>query len=379
MYEYQKNNRFFAQIADGIKELGSEELHELGAQKISTAYRGIYFDADKETLYRINYFTRLASRILAPLVWFYCHTTDQLYKKAKQINWPDIIPQGNTFAIFSNVSNSKIRNSQYASLRLKDGIVDSFRESSGQRPNIDSRNPDIWLNLHIANDKAIISLDTSGGSLHKRGYRTDSVEAPMQETVAAAIVRYTEWDGSVPLYDPMCGSGTLLSEALMHYCRIPSGIFRNHFGFEFLPDYDSVLWTKVKKELDRQTRKLPEGYIAGSDFSTKAIDIAKTNIRHLSHGGNVKLERLDFRKNVGLQNGVILTNPPYGIRMGKGRELDLLYKELGDFLKQKCKGSTAYIYFGKREFIKKLGLKPSWKKPLESGGLDGRLAKYELF
>ncbi len=379
MYEYQKNNRFFAQIADGIKELGSEELHELGAQKISTAYRGIYFDADKETLYRINYFTRLASRILAPLVWFYCHTTDQLYKKAKQINWSELIPQKNTFAIFSNVSNSKIRNSQYASLRLKDGIVDSFRESSGQRPDIDSRNPDIWLNLHIANDKATVSLDTSGGSLHKRGYRTDSVEAPMQETVAAAIVRYTEWDGSVPLYDPMCGSGTLLSEALMHYCRIPSGIFRNHFGFEFLPDYDNVLWTKVKKEFDRQIRKLPEGYIAGSDSSTKAIDIAKTNIRHLLHGGKIKLELLDFRKNIGLQNGVILTNPPYGIRMGKSQDLDLLYKELGDFLKQKCKGSTAYIYFGKREFIKKLGLKPSWKKPLESGGLDGRLAKYELF
>ncbi len=379
MYEYQKNNRFFAQIADGIKELGSQELHELGAQKISTAYRGIYFDADKETLYRINYFTRLASRILAPLVWFYCHTTDQLYKKAKQINWSDLIPQKNTFAIFSNVSNSKIRNSQYASLRLKDGIVDSFRESSGQRPDIDSRNPDIWLNLHIANDKAIISLDTSGGSLHKRGYRKDSVEAPMQETVAAAIVRYTEWDGSVPLYDPMCGSGTLLSEALMHYCRIPPGIFRNQFGFEFLPDYDNVLWTKVKKELDRQIRTLPEGYIAGSDSSTKAIDIAKTNILHLPHGGKVKLERLDFRKNIALQNAVILTNPPYGIRMGKSRELDLLYKELGDFLKQKCKGSTAYIYFGKRDFIKKLGLKPSWKKPLASGGLDGRLAKYELF
>ena len=379
MYEYQKNNRFFAQIADGIEELGTEELHELGARNISPAYRGIYFDADKETLYRINYLTRLASRILAPLVWFRCHTTDQLYKKAKQINWPDLISQENTFAIFCNVSNSKIRNSQYASLRLKDAIVDSFRESSGQRPDIDARNPDIWLNLHIANNQAIISLDTSGGSLHRRGYRKDSVEAPMQETVAAAIVRYTEWNGSVPLCDPMCGSGTLLSEALMHYSRIPSGIFRNHFGFEFLPDYDKGLWTKIKKELDRQIRKPPEGYIAGSDSSTEAIDVARTNILNLPHGDTIKLEVLDFREIKALQNGVIITNPPYGIRMGKRQELDLLYKEFGDFLKHKCKGSTAYIYFGEREFIKKIGLKPSWKKPLKSGGLDGRLVKYELF
>jgi len=379
MYEYQKNNRFFAQIADGIKELGTEELHELGAHNISPTYRGIYFDADKETLYRINYCTRLASRILAPLIWFHCHTTDQLYKNAKKINWSDLIPQNNTFAIFSNVSNSKIRNSQYASLRLKDGIVDSFMERSGERPDIDPRNPDIWLNLHIMNGKATISLDTSRGSLHKRGYRKDSVEAPMQETVAAAIIRYTEWNGSVPLYDPMCGSGTLLSEALMHYCKIPAGIFRRNFGFEILPDYDEVLWNKVKKELDQQIRKLPDGYIAGSDSSAKTVDIAKTNIQNLPHGGKVQLKPLDFKKIKGLQNGVIITNPPYGIRVGKGQDLDLLYKELGDFLKQKCKGSTAYIYFGKREFIKKLGLKPSWKKPLESGGLDGRLAKYELF
>ncbi len=379
MYEYQKNNRFFAQIADGIKEPGTEELHELGAEQISPAYRGIYFDADRETLYRINYFTRLASRILAPLIWFHCHSTDQLYKKARQTNWPDLIPKEKTFAIFANVSNSKIRNSQYASLRLKDAVVDSFRESSRQRPDIDSRNPDIWLNLHIANDQAIISLDTSGGSLHRRGYRKDSVEAPMQETVAAAIVRYTEWNGTVPLYDPMCGSGTLLSEALMHYCRIPSGIFRNHFGFEFLPDYDKALWTKTKKELDRQIRKPPEGFIAGSDSSAKAVDISRTNIMNLPHGGKVKLKVLDFRKTGGLQNGVIITNPPYGIRTGKRQELDLLYKELGDFLKQKCKGSTAYIYFGERAFIKKIGLKPSWKRPIKSGGLDGRLVKYELF
>jgi putative N6-adenine-specific DNA methylase len=242
MYEYQKNSRFFAQVSDGIKELAVQELSGLGARNVSPAYRGIYFDADRETLYRINYFSRLVSRILAPLIWFRCHSTDQLFKKAKQIRWTDFMTPGNTFAVFSNVSNSKIKNSHYVSLRLKDGIVDSFREVSGERPSVDVRSPDIWLNIHIENNEAIISLDTSGGSLHRRGYRKDAIEAPMQETVAASIIRLSEWDGSVPLYDPMCGSGTLLSEALMHYCRIPSGLFREHFGFQHLPDYDKTLW-----------------------------------------------------------------------------------------------------------------------------------------
>jgi putative N6-adenine-specific DNA methylase len=379
MYEYQKNNRYFAQIADGIKELGIAELTELGAGNVSSAYRGIYFDADAETLYRINYSSRLVSRVLAPLVWFRCHTTDQLHKKAMQIKWTDFISPKNTFAIFSNVSNSKIRNSKYAALRLKDGIVDSFRDSSGERPNIDTRDPDIWLNLHIENNEAIISLDTSGGSLHRRGYRKDAIEAPMQETVAAAIIRYSEWDGSVPLYDPMCGSGTLLAEALMYYCLMPSSLLRRHFGFEYLPDFNRAVWTKVKKELSARIRKLPDGLISGSDSSAKAVNIATENLGALKYGNNVKLKTVDFNRAKGFENGIIVTNPPYGIRMGKKEKLDTFYKSFGDFLKQKCKGSTAYIYFGEREFIKMIGLKPTWKKPLKTGGLDGRLAKYEMF
>ena len=379
MYDYQKDRKFFAQTAEEIKDLAARELDGLGAGGIETAHRGVYFNADNEALYRANYCSRLVSRILAPLISFECVSTDQLYEKASAVNWTDLISRENTFAIFSNVSNSAITNSHFASLRLKDAIVDTFREKTGERPGIDPEAPDLWLNLHIRKDKAVISLDTSGGPLHKRGYRKDSVEAPMQETVAAAIIAFSEWDGSVPLYDPMCGSGTLLCEALMHYCRIPSGIFRRSFGFEFLPDYDNSLWTKAKKEIDRQVRELPEGHISGSDISSKAVNISKTNLKDLPQGGKLKLDMLDLRKSGGLTDGVIVTNPPYGIRMRKMRELDKLYKSLGDFLKQKCKGSSAYIYFGEREFIKKIGLKPAWKKPLKTGGLDGRLVKYELF
>jgi len=379
MYDYQKDRKFFAQTAEEIKDLAARELDGLGAGGIETAHRGVYFNADNEALYRANYCSRLVSRILAPLISFECVSADQLYEKASAVNWTDLISRENTFAIFSNVSNSAITNSHFASLRLKDVIIDTFREKTGERPGIDPEAPDLWLNLHIRKDKAVISLDTSGGPLHKRGYRKDSVEAPMQETVAAAIIAFSEWDGSVPLYDPMCGSGTLLCEALMHYCRIPSGIFRRSFGFEFLPDYDNSLWTKAKKEIDRQVRELPEGHISGSDISSKAVNISKTNLKDLPQGGKIKLDMLDLRKSGGLTDGVIVTNPPYGIRMRKMRELDKLYKSLGDFLKQKCKGSSAYIYFGEREFIKKIGLKPAWKKPLKTGGLDGRLVKYELF
>lgn len=379
MYEYQNNNLYFAQIADGIKEPGARELSGLGAHNVSPEYGGIYFNAGSEALYRINYCTRLATRILAPLVSFDCPSAEQLYETAKGTNWTDFISAENTFAIFSNVSNSRITNSHYASLRLKDGIVDSFRGLTGKRPDIDPRNPDIWLNLHIRDDRAVISLDTSGGSLHRRGYRKDAVSAPMQETVAAAIIGYTEWNGDVPLYDPMCGSGTLLCEALMHYCKIPSGIFRERFGFEFLPDFDEALWERVKKDIDGQVRGLPEGLISGSDISSKAIEITKTNILNLPSGDKVKLETLDFRKHKGLENGTIVANPPYGMRMGNRRDLDLLYKSLGDFLKQRCRGSSAFIYFGERGLIKNIGLKPAWKKPLKTGGLDGRLVKYELF
>ncbi len=379
MYEYQKTNRFFAQIPEEMKDVGARELADLGATSLTPGYRGIYFSADMESLYRINYAARLPSRILAPLISFRCRSTDQLYRKAREVNWKDFFSENRTFAVFGHVSASPISNSRYASLRLKDAIVDFFREGTGKRPDVDPRNPDLWLNLHINGDRATISLDTSGGSLHRRGYRKEAVSAPMQETVAAAVIRYSGWDGSVPLYDPMCGSGTLLCEALMHYCRIPSGFLRGHFGFECMPDYDESLWRKVKSGLDGRIRAIPRGHISGSDLSRKAVEISGMNTTSLPYGDRIRLDVLDFRESEGLEKGLIVTNPPYGIRMGNREGLDLLYKSLGDFLKQKCKGSTAYIYYGDREFIKKTGLRTSWKKPLRTGGLDGRLVKYELF
>jgi putative N6-adenine-specific DNA methylase len=382
-YKYQRDSRYFVKVADGVKETCATELAELGAEDISPDFRAIHFKADKATLYRINYLTRLASRCLAPLTAFNCPDTDTLYRQAKKIQWEDFFDQdltlGRTFAVSGNVSDSAISHSKYASLRLKDAVADYFREKTGERPDVSVRNPDILLHLHIRHNKAEISLDTSGGALHRRGYREETVSAPMQETVAAAIIRMTKWDGSQKLYDPMCGSGTLLCEALMRYCRIPSGIFRDQFGFECLPDFDTALWTQVKKTADTGIRALPQGLIAGSDLSEEAVDAARINIMGINDGKNVQLEKSDFKALPPLEAQVIVTNPPYGIRMGKDMNLDVFYKDFGDFLKQKCNGSTAYIYFGERTYIKKIGLKASWKKPIEAGGLDGRLVKYEMY
>ena len=378
-YRYQKDNQYFAHIGTGLKEAGVEELTELGAENVQPEFSGIRFQADKATLYRINYMTRLLSRCLAPLVSWNCPDTDTLYRKAKQIKWGDFFAKSSTFAVSGNVSGSRISHSKYAALRLKDAIADHFREKTGRRPDVSVRDPDISLNLHIRNSEAVISLDTSGGSLHRRGYREEAVSAPMQETVAAAIIQFAEWDGAVPLYDPLCGSGTLLCEALMRYSHVPAGIFRRRFGFESLPDFDDAVWRQVKKRAGQQIRELPKKLIAGSDVSLAAVRAARTNLMGLHYGNRVTIERVDFQKLPLLKKHVIVTNPPYGIRMGGDRNLELFYKNFGDFLKQKCKGSTAFIYFGDRNYIKKIGLKASWKKPIRAGGLDGRLVKYEMY
>lgn len=379
MFTYQKSGRFFAQIAEGLEELAQKELQELGARDIKPGFRGFYFTADKATLYRINYCSRLLSRVLAPLIRFDCHSDKYLYKTALAIDWPSFLTVKNTFAVKANVSHSKINHSQFAALRLKDAIVDAFRRKKGKRPDIDTKDPDVLFNLHIQNNKATIYLDTSGTSLHRRGYRLESTTAPMQEIVAAAIVRLSRWNGRKPLLDPLCGSGTLLCEALMHYCRIPAGHLRKKFGFMALPDFDARIWNAVKNEQDGRIRDLPMGLISGSDQSDNAIAAARANLGCFAQGERVALSVGAFQHLPSLENSVIISNPPYGLRLKPDGAIRDFMKQLGDFLKQRCKGSEAYLYFGNRELIKSIGLKPAWKKILKSGGLDGRLVKYTLY
>ncbi len=379
MYQFQQTNRYFAQIAGGLEETGVLELAELGATDITPSYRGMYFNANAAALYRINYRTRLVTRVLAPLLTFDCHSDKYLYQTARDINWADFMAPDSTFAVFATVANSKINHSKFAALRLKDAIVDQFRDATGKRPSIDTRNPDVWLNLRIKNDQAVISLDTSGGSLHRRGYRTASVEAPMQETVAAAAIRFSGWDGETPLVDPMCGSGTLLCEALMLHARIPAGYLRSSFGFERLPDFDLSVWQSEKSIADQEIRSPGDGLITGSDIDPEAVVATRKNLRALPGGDAIRTRQADFRKLEPINGATIICNPPYGLRMDRGEDMAAFYKSLGDFLKQRCTDSTAYIYFGKREWIKKLGLRTTWKKPLVNGALDGRLVKVEVY
>jgi len=379
MFEYQKTSRYFAQVAGKMEELAAAELKEFGVREITPVYRGVWFKTDLDHIYRINYRARLISRVLAPIITFDCHSTKYLYSTAIKIKWDEFLTKDNTFAIFANVSNSKINHSKYAALVLKDAIADYFTDLAGERPSIDREEPDVWISLHIEKNKAHISIDTSGGPLHKRGYRMQSVPAPMQETLAAAIIRLSGWKGDEPLWDPMCGSGTLLCEALMHYCRIPAANERINFGFQYLPDYDPEKWGKIEKDSVRLSRDLPADLIFGSDKDSLSVTASRKNLNTFTEGRNVKINEMDFRDHPGIRNSVIVCNPPYGIRLGEESKLKILYQEFGDFLKNRCKGSIAYIYCGNRDLIGSIGLKPSFKIPLVNGNLDGRLIKIEIY
>ena len=277
------------------------------------------------------------------------------------------------------MAESEITHSNFAGLRVKDAIADYFRDRSNKRPNVDAKEPYIIINIHIHNNFATLAIDASGGPLHKRGYREESVSAPMQETVAASIIELSGWDGKIPLYDPMCGSGTLLCEALMKYCKVPAQVFRTWFGFERLPDFDALLWEQIKKESQKNLKELRPHMISGSDISEHSVNAAKTNIMGLHFGNKIGIEQKDFKDIESLENTMIVANPPYGIRMGKEQNLNKFYKAFGMFLKNRCSKSTAFVYFGEPKYIKKVPLAPSWKRPLKIGGLDGKLVKYDLF
>ncbi len=379
MIRDQKPGDYFAQIADGLEPMGAAELSRLGASNTTIVRRGIHFKADLKSLYRINYCTRLCTRILAPIHRFACPDEKALYRAARKIDWRRFMGVDQTFAVFASTAGSTVPHSQFAGLKVKDAVADQFRDAFGRRPNVDTRTPDLWINLFLHKDSGTISIDTSGGSLHRRGYRTHGVDAPMQETVAAAMVAFSEWDGQRPLVDPMCGSGTLVIEAAMAWCRIPAACNRIYFGFQRLPDFDAGLWEMVRQEEDAKIRKLPGRLIYAGDIDAKAVSATRVNCKQIPQMRSVNVLRKDLFEIKGLENRIILCNPPYGVRMRTAEDIGDFYRRLGDYLKQCCKGSTAFIYFGDREMIKRIGLKPAWKKPLRNGGLDGRLAKYELY
>lgn len=370
--------KILGQISPGLEEMGAQELTGLGARSVKPVYKGVFFEADPGVTMRVNYASRLFDRFLQPLDSFPCHSSDALYKACLGYPWENIFGVESTFSVKASVSGGKVTHSQWAGLRLKDAIADHFRSICGRRPSVDRYTADVNLDLRIRGTTAEIRLDLSGGALHRRGYRKETVKAPMRETVAAAALEMTGWNGTRPLFDPMCGSGTLLCEALMKHCRIPAGFYREKWGFFRMEGYSKLLWKQVKAAEDDRIIALPEGLLRGSDISHKAVSAARANLATFRDGGKVTVTQKDWHSLEQIRESVILTNPPHGIRLEEG-SADRLIKEFGDFLKQSCTGSEAYVYLGDRNLAKKIGLRTAWKKQLFSGGLDGRLLRIDLY
>lgn len=379
MFEYQRTGRYFAQTGRELERLAAEELAEIGAIQAQTGFRGVYFSAPRDVLYRVIYCARLISRVLAPLVRFECSSEEELYRHSMAVEWEGILSPGQTFAVTASVSGKGITHSHFAALRVKDAIVDRFRDRTGQRPDVDVRRPDVGINLYLEDQTATLAVDLSGGSLHRRGYRLVSVSAPVQETLAAAIIRLSGWQGEKPLVDPMCGSGTLLEEAVMRHCSIPAAIKRGKFGFENLPDFDASVWAKVKSESDGRIRPLPSGLVSGSDLDPQAVAAARTNLDSIPQGNQVAVRRTDFRDIEKIENSVITCNPPYSVRQGDIEDVRKLYKDFGDFLKKRCPGSTAYVLCGNLDLIGAIGLKPSRRIILYNGPIECRLVRIEIY
>ena len=314
-----------------------------------------------------------------PLHTFPCPDERALYAGAREVGWHDLLGASDTFVVSANVTSRTLTNSHYATLRVKDAIADHFRDRDGRRPSVDRDAPDVRVHLHVGDDRATLSLDASGGALHRRGYRKAMVDAPMQETLAAAIVRFSGWHGERVLWDPMCGSGTLIAEALMRQCSIPAGHLRQRFGFERMPGFDAAEWRAVRTEADARITPIEKGLIGGSDVDPASVRATRTNLAALPFGDRVDVLQRDFREGPGLVGVTILVNPPYGLRVEPEGGAEARYRAFGDFLKRSCPGSTAYVYFGNRDLIGRIGLRPGARKPMTNGGLDGRCCRFEMY
>jgi putative N6-adenine-specific DNA methylase len=319
---------------------------------------------------------RTALRILKPVAEFEVTKKEQLFNHAKKVKWTDHLALGKTFAVDSTVQSETFVNTMYASLKVKDAIADHFREATGKRPSVNTTDPDVRINVHLMGNHCILSLDSSGESLHKRGYRLGQGEAPLNEVLAAGMILLSGWRGERNFLDPMCGSGTLLIEAAMIAKGIPPGIYRKSFGFERWPDFDQRLFEEI---YNREYEKEFSGKIIGSDISVMNISIAKANIKNAGLSKSIDLSVQDIRKlDPPFENGIIITNPPYGERI-KPKSVEDLYTEIGNVFKRKLPGYEAWVLSGSTEGFKSIGLKPSRKIELFNGSIPCSFRCYNLF
>ena len=384
-----------AKTFKGLEEVLAQELIALGANNVQIGRRAVSFTGDKALLYRANFCLRTALRILVEIKEYRIQSTeyrrrkpeDLLYEAVKSIDWSQYMKVDSTFAIDATVYSETYRNSRFVTYRVKDAIADYWSEKTGKRPNVNTDNPDIRINIHIADSvkgdgvRVTVSLDSSGESLHKRGYRVATTEAPINEVLAAGMLMLAGWKGESDFYDPMCGSGTIPIEAALMARNIAPGVFRKEFGFERWPDFDEELWNDIYND-DSQEREFTHK-IYGSDASFYAIQQATKNVKSAGVASIVSLKQIRLEElkveSLKLKDTLVMINPPYGERLASNKDMEELYGKIGTALKHQFAGATAWIISSNEAAMKCIGLKPSRKMRLLNGELDCQFNQYELF
>jgi putative N6-adenine-specific DNA methylase len=378
MEENADESRLVATTFFGLEEVLSKELLHLGARDIEVHKRSVSFTGDKGFIYKANFCLRTALRILKPLITFNITGGEDLSAQAKAIDWGTYFGVDQSFAVDVVMNSELFANSMFPALKVKDGVVDYFRDKTGKRPDVNKEDPDIYIYAHIFKDRCTIALDTSGSPLFKRGYRQDSDIAPMSEVLAAGLVLLSGWERHKPLVDFMCGSGTILIEAALIASDIPPGCFRKKFAFQNWPDYDEELFETITASALGRIRET-DGYIYGCDRIERVVEKAINNITNANVDDMIKIKTSDFRDYTPPENkGMVIINPPYGERL-MVRELEKLYESIGDHLKTNYKGWTAWIISSWSDAAKHIGLHPSKKITLYNGPLECKFLKYDLY
>jgi len=360
------------------------ELGQIGIQNLKAVPGGVRFFGDLRTIYSVNLRSRVGIRLFLKITDFDCHTKNDLQNAVTQVNWKQYMNVNQSFLItaFVDRTHLELRSSQYTALVAKDGIADRFRKDTGLRPSVDKDHPDIHILIHIHHNRGTIYLDSTGIPLSKRGYRRGVIhKASLNESLAAGILALTKWDGTTPFYDPMCGSGTFAVEAAMIAARYSPGLTRNEFGFMKWKDFDMTTWLSLKKDAMKAIRVDKSTVIYGSDIREEVLYLARQNAQALKEVTSmIRWENrsvVDFKPHS--ETGVIVMNPPYGIRTGVHENLLELYSGIGDTLKQHCQGHIAFIFTGNPDLAKNIGLKPFCKIALRNGNIECKLFGYELY
>jgi putative N6-adenine-specific DNA methylase len=377
--QLENSNNVFRLVAKtilGLEPVLAEELKALGAKNVEEQNRAVFFDGDNAMMYRANYHCRTAISILKPIAEFTAQNEEQLYNQIDRIDWSKYLNVDTTFAVSATTFGTIFTHSKYASLKVKDAIADQFRKRLGVRPNVDPKDPDVKIQIHIGQSKGTVLLDSSGDPLFKRGYKVKATEAPLNEVLAAGMINLSGWNMDCDLIDPMCGSGTLLIEAAMMAYNVSPGTYRNKFGFETWNDFDAKLFNEIADETYGEVNF--EHQIMGSDIEPTAVQIAKENIAHALLTKKIVLREDDFFNVKPERKGIVITNPPYGERLQLDDMKDF-YQKIGDKLKLDFAGFTAWIIGSNVDVMKFIGLKPDRKIKLFNGPLECSFRKFSLY